>query len=98
LFRDWLQAHYPDRAAHVMSLVQQMRGGRDYQSTFGARMRGEGIFAELIAKRFKLACDRFRLNRERAPLDTSRFRAPLGPPATRIKRSIASHPGQLDLF
>lgn len=98
LFRDWLEAHYADRAAHVMSLVQQMRGGRDYQSAFGVRMRGEGIFAELIGKRFKLACERFRLNRDRATLDTSRFRAPPGRPTPRIERNVTVCPGQLDLF
>lgn len=98
LFRDWLQAHYPDRAAHVMSLVQQMRGGRDYQSAFGARMRGEGIFAELIDRRFKLACARFGLNRDRTPLDTSRFRPPQESATARIERNLGSHPGQLDLF
>src|SRR5690606_40463719 len=50
LWREWLAQHAPDRAAHVMSLVGQMRGGRDYDSTFGRRMRGEGPFAELIAR------------------------------------------------
>ncbi len=98
LFRDWLQAHYPDRAAHVMSLVQQMRGGREYQSAFGARMRGEGIFAELIDRRFKLACVRLGLNRDRTPLDTSRFRPPQESATARIERNLGSHPGQLDLF
>jgi len=76
LFRAWLDEHYPLRAAHVMSLVQQIRGGRDNDPNFGARMRGAGEFAELIAKRFALACQRFGLNRERAPLDTSQFRSP----------------------
>jgi DNA repair photolyase len=55
LFRDWLQAHLPDRAAHVMSLVRQMRGGRDYDPQFGSRMRGEGQFATLLGQRFRLA-------------------------------------------
>ncbi|HET9670001.1 MAG TPA: PA0069 family radical SAM protein [Casimicrobiaceae bacterium] len=79
LFRAWLEAHYPLRAAHVMSLVRQMRGGRDYQSTFGTRMRGSGEFAELIARRFEIACRRFGLNRDRrehAGLDVTRFRPP----------------------
>lgn len=52
IWREWLALHYPDRAAHVMSLVRQMRGGRDYDSAFGTRMRGQGPFAELIALRF----------------------------------------------
>ena len=77
LFRDWLDAHYPLRAAHVMSIVQQIRGGRDNDPRFGARMRGQGEFADLIRKRFALACKRLGLNTERdAPLDTSRFRPP----------------------
>jgi len=76
LFRDWLAQHYPLRAAHVMSLVQQIRGGRDNDPNFGSRMRGTGLFAELIARRFELACKRLKLNPERTPLDTSRFRPP----------------------
>ena len=52
LWREWLQLHYPDRAAHVMSLVRQMRGGKDYDSAFGTRMRGQGPFADLVAMRF----------------------------------------------
>src|SRR5690606_2187794 len=55
LFRAWLDAHYPERAAHVMGLVQVMRGGRDDDPRFGSRMRGEGAYAELIARRFRLA-------------------------------------------
>ena len=55
VWREWLELHAPDRAAHVMSLLQQMRGGRDYDSRFGTRMRGEGPFADLIAMRFAKA-------------------------------------------
>jgi DNA repair photolyase len=58
LFREWLEEHLPQRAEHVMSLVQQMRGGRDNDPRFGSRMRGEGVFAELIARRFKVATRR----------------------------------------
>jgi len=76
LFRDWLEAHHPLRAAHVMSLVQQVRGGRDYDATFGTRMRGTGAFAQLIEKRFELATRRLKLARDRVPLDRSRFRPP----------------------
>jgi DNA repair photolyase len=63
LFRAWLDEHYPQRAAHVMSLVNQMRGGKDYDSRFGSRMRGEGPFAELIQARFRAACRKHGLNR-----------------------------------
>lgn len=62
LFRDWLVEHFPDRAARVMSLIQDMRGGRDYDSTFGTRMRGTGPIAELLRNRFKIACKRLNLN------------------------------------
>jgi DNA repair photolyase len=77
LFREWLEQHLPLRAEHVMSLIQQLRGGRDYNATFGARMRGEGVFAQLIAKRFELAHQRlgFRGGRERV-LDCSQFVPP----------------------
>jgi DNA repair photolyase len=77
LFRDWLATHYPLRAAHVMSLVRQIRGGKDNESQFGTRMGGQGEFADLIRRRFALACRRLDLNADRnAPLDTSRFRPP----------------------
>lgn len=71
LFKEWLQNHYPDRAAHVMSIIKQMRGGKEYDATFGKRMRGEGEFAELLAMRFKLACKRYQLNKTSSTLDTS---------------------------
>src|SRR5579862_2362666 len=62
LFKEWLKTHYPQRMEHVMSLIKQMRGGKEYDATFGKRMRGEGEFARLLAVRFKLACKRFKLN------------------------------------
>jgi DNA repair photolyase len=96
LFRDWLRAHYPLRAEHVMSLVQQIRGGRDYDSAFGQRMRGSGAFAELIARRFAIASQRLKLNTNRAPLDCSRFRAPAAAPRPRPARIASDR--QLDLF
>jgi DNA repair photolyase len=77
LFRAWLDEHFPLRAGHIMSLVQQVRGGRDYVSTFGERMRGTGAFADLVEQRFGLACKRLRLNKGRDEgFDTSRFRPP----------------------
>lgn len=82
LFRDWLRAHVPDRAEHVMSTVQQMRGGRDYDSGFGTRMRGQGRYADLLEQRFALAWRRcgYHAVRER-PLDCTRFLAPRAPSA-----------------
>ena len=78
IWREWLQLHYPERAQHVMSLVQQMRGGRDYDSAFATRMRGEGPFADLIALRFAKAHKRIGFGRLPA-LDTTRFIAPRTP-------------------
>jgi DNA repair photolyase len=81
LFKEWLATHYPLKAEHVVSLVRQMRGGKDYDSTFGIRQRGTGNFAELIGKRFALACERLGLNAgRRGGLDTSRFRPPRSGP------------------
>ena len=80
VWREWLALHYPDRAAHVMSLVQQMRGGKDYDSRYGARMRGEGPFGDLIAMRFAKAYKRLGFGRL-PPLDASRFVAPEPPRA-----------------
>ena len=76
LFRDWLEQHYPLRAAHVMSIVQQMRGGRDNDSRWGVRMTGEGIFARLIQERFDKACVRLRLNLRQYQLRTDLFVPP----------------------
>ncbi len=76
LFVQWLEHHFPLRAAHVMSLVRQMHDGRDYDSTFGTRMRGSGHHVELIAQRFRLAVRRLGLNAARIPLDASRFEVP----------------------
>ena len=76
LFRDWLEAHMPQRAAHVMSLINQSRGGKDNDPEFGRRMRGTGQFAELIAKRFALARRRYGLEKARAPYDPGVFRVP----------------------
>jgi DNA repair photolyase len=77
LFKDWLAVHHPLKAEHVMSLVRQMRGGKDYESAFGTRQRGTGNFAALIEKRFELACSRLGFNTgRRGGLDTTRFRPP----------------------
>ncbi|KTC99175.1 PA0069 family radical SAM protein [Legionella erythra] len=67
LFREWLAKHFPDRAEHVMSLINQMRGGKDYDAAFGKRMRGEGEYANLLETRFRLACKRYQLNNLPAP-------------------------------
>src|SRR5574337_127845 len=77
LFREWLALHAPQRAEHVMSLLQQMNGGRDYDSNFATRMSGQGVFADLLRRRFDVACRRHGFGRARAlRLDTSRFVPP----------------------
>ncbi|MGH8457123.1 MAG: PA0069 family radical SAM protein [Stenotrophobium sp.] len=77
VFRAWLDAHFPQRAAHVMNLVQQARGGKDYDAQWGQRMRGQGPVADLIAQRFQLACRRLGLNqRANWQLDTRQFSVP----------------------
>lgn len=76
LFRDWLTRHEPGRAAHVMNRLREMRGGADYDADWGRRMRGEGPHADLIARRFALACRRLGLDAPVAPLRTDLFAPP----------------------
>lgn len=76
LFREWLADARPDRAARVMSLVRQTRGGRDYDPDWSQRMKGTGPVAELIGTRFKAAIKRYGLDAPRRPLDETRFRVP----------------------
>ena len=77
LFREWLQLHVPQRAEHVMSLVRQLRGGRDYNSDFRTRMHGEGEFARLLSRRFDVACRKFGYTRRgELPLDCTQFTPP----------------------
>ncbi len=78
LFVEWLTAHFPDRADHVMSLVRQASGGRDYDARFGVRQTGRGPYADLLAKRFRTACSKLGLTRERnhSSLDCTRFVPP----------------------
>ena len=76
LFQQWLAAHYPDRAARVMARVRDMRGGRDYDSRFGTRMKGQGTWADLLAQRFARACARLGMNLSREGLRLDQFRPP----------------------
>ncbi len=87
LFREWLEAERPDRAARVMSLVRQMRGGKDYDPEWNKRMRGDGPIADLLSTRFHLACKKLNLNsRNRRKMDLTLFQIP------------AKATNQLDLF
>ncbi|MSQ60040.1 MAG: PA0069 family radical SAM protein [Betaproteobacteria bacterium] len=74
LFKDWLEHHFPLKAQHVMSRVRAMRAGNENDPNFGSRMRGQGLFADLLKARMDNACRRLGLNRERAALDTTKFR------------------------
>jgi DNA repair photolyase len=81
LFKEWLAEHYPQRAEHVVSIIHQMRGGKDNDPRFGTRMTGTGNYAELMEKRFDIACRKYGLNSRDAPhgrseLDCSRFKPP----------------------
>ncbi len=76
LFKEWLAVHEPLKAEHVMSLVRQIRGGRENETEFGRRMRGGGIFAQLINKRFHLAARRLGLGERGLDLDCRQFRPP----------------------
>src|ERR1700683_1891457 len=86
LFREWLLVNFPDRHRHVFKLIQDMRGGKDYDSTFGTRMTGKGPIAWMIGRRFEVACERLGFNVKSAPITTEHFRPPQ--PAS----------AQLDLF
>ena len=86
LFQEWLATDHPDRAARVMSLIRQMRGGRTYDSRWGQRMKGQGPLAALMSQRFAAAKSRYGLKEKLPPMDLTRFRIP--------PRSG----GQMDLF
>ncbi|HEY4540958.1 MAG TPA: PA0069 family radical SAM protein [Noviherbaspirillum sp.] len=97
LFQQWLQTHFPERAQRVLNRLRDMRGGKEYDAEFGKRMRGEGVWADLIRQRFEKAVKRLGLQhraRDFAALEVATFRAPMT-----LARVTASKPdGQLDLF
>jgi DNA repair photolyase len=76
LFREWLEAKVPGRARHVMALIRQMRGGKDYDSQWNTRMRGTGPYAQMMRQRFQLATKKFGLNQEYRPMAINNFRRP----------------------
>jgi DNA repair photolyase len=88
LFQQWLDQHFPERAARVMARVREMRGGKDNDPRFGTRMKGEGVWAQLLSQRFQKATAKLGLNRHRVELDLTQFRKPLPP----------RRDGQQDLF
>ena len=76
LFRDWLEAHYPDRAKRVMGLVRELHGGRDYDPQWGRRMKGEGVIADADRPPLRRRHGRLGLHRRLPPLRTDLFRVP----------------------
>jgi DNA repair photolyase len=101
LFRDWLEAHFPDRAQRVMNRVREIHGGKDYDASFDTRMGGQGLWADLIRQRVEKAIQRCgmagRGTRFRQ-LDCTRFRRPLVVPATGARAKQAEVAGQMSLF
>jgi len=81
LFQQWLQQHFPERAARVMARVRDMRGGKDYDAAFGTRMSGQGVWADLVRQRLSKAAARLGLNHDPAAqaLDATQFRRPSPP-------------------
>ena len=78
LFRAWLDTHHPDRAAKVMAIIRDLRGGRDNDPNFGSRMRGQGVWADLIRSRFVKARRKAGFGDDRLTLRTDLFRPPEG--------------------
>ncbi|MEP4424135.1 MAG: PA0069 family radical SAM protein [Nitratireductor sp.] len=76
IFKDWLLRHYPDRYRHVMALIRSMRDGKDYDASWGKRMRGTGPYAWQIGRRFEIAARRIGFNRARLALRTDLFKPP----------------------
>ncbi|MGC1467287.1 MAG: PA0069 family radical SAM protein [Pseudolabrys sp.] len=76
LFREWLETNYPDRASHVFKLIRDTRGGKDYDSAWGKRMKGGGPYAWMIGRRFQMACEKLGLNERKYSLTTEHFRRP----------------------
>jgi DNA repair photolyase len=100
LFHQWLEAHFPERAQRVMNRIREMRGGKDYDSNFATRMKGEGVWAELIRQRMKIASERLGLTGRGSRfqhMDASQFTRPLVVPPLGA-RARGADAGQLDLF
>jgi DNA repair photolyase len=76
VFREWLLRHFPDRVRHVLTLVRDTRGGKDYDSRWGVRMTGEGPYATLLRQRFDKARERYGLDTKLPALRNDLFIAP----------------------
>ena len=91
MFRDWLDEHYPDRAAKVMSTINSMRGGRDNDPNFFSRMSGQGPWAELLRTRFEIAAKKYGLRRAKFELRRDLFSPGMHLPV-RIEKELPEPP------
>jgi DNA repair photolyase len=101
LFKEWLEAHFPERAQRVMNRVREMHGGKDYDATFATRMAGQGLWADLIRQRVEKTIQRCGMSGRGSrfrQLDCTRFRRPLVVPPAGAKAKRAEAAGQLSLF
>jgi DNA repair photolyase len=101
LFQQWLYAHFPDRAQRVLNRMKDMRGGKEYDSEFGKRMTGEGVWADLIRQRFTKAVKRLGMDGYTgrfSKLDGAQFRRPLVVPSAAACHRRDEDATQLDLF
>jgi DNA repair photolyase len=101
LFRQWLEAHFPERAQRVMNRVREIHGGKDYDASFTTRMGGQGLWADLIRQRVEKAVQRCGMagrGTRFSQLDRTQFRRPLVVPAQGAKAKQAALAGQLSLF
>jgi DNA repair photolyase len=91
MFEDWLTTHFPDRARHVLSLIRETRGGSLSDSRFNHRFTGQGVYADLLMRRFARAARQWGMDQARSEgLDCASFAVPPAP------RSVAE--AQLALF
>jgi DNA repair photolyase len=90
MFEEWLHTHFPDRARHVLSLVRQTRAGNLNDPRFHSRFTGQGVYADLLSRRFTRAARQFGFGEARTQLDCERFTVPVGAPE--------AEPSQMSLF
>jgi DNA repair photolyase len=76
LFREWLDTHYPLKTDHVMNMIKDIRGGSENDPNFKSRMRGQGVYADMIEQRFRKTCQRLGLNKKHIKLDSTFFSSP----------------------
>jgi DNA repair photolyase len=101
LFHQWLYAHFPDRAQRVLNRMKDMHAGKEYDSDFGKRMSGEGVWADLIRQRFTKAVKRLGMdgfNGRFSKMDGAQFRRPLVVPSAAACQRRDEDVTQLDLF